>query len=102
MSLTTSPDLLSIGAFARRSRLSLKALRLYDELGLLPPAHVDAETGYRYYAAAQVDRARLIGLLRRLDMPLARIGRVLELEGASAAWTLTPPSSAGSRSVASR
>lgn len=85
MSLTTPSDLLSIGAFARRSRLSLKALRLYDELGLLPPAHVDSETGYRYYAAGQVDRARLIGLLRRLDMPLARIGRVLELEGATAA-----------------
>jgi DNA-binding transcriptional MerR regulator len=85
MSLTTSSDLLSIGAFARRSRLSLKALRLYDELGLLPPAQVDPETGYRYYAATQIDRARLIGLLRRLDMPLARIGRVLELEGAAAA-----------------
>lgn len=85
MSVTTSSDLLSIGAFASRSRLSLKALRLYDELGLLPPAQVDPETGYRYYAAAQVDRARLIGLLRRLDMPLARIGRVLEAEGVTAA-----------------
>lgn len=85
MSLTTPSDLRPIGAFASRSRLSQKALRLYDELGLLPPAHVDPETGYRYYAAAQVDRARLIGLLRRLDMPLARIGRVLELEGAHAA-----------------
>ena len=80
----TSTDLMTIGAFARRSRLSLKALRLYDELGLLAPAHVDADTGYRYYVAEQVDRARLIGLLRRLEMPLARIGRVLELDGASA------------------
>lgn len=80
----TSTDLMTIGAFARRSRLSLKALRLYDELGLLAPAHVDPETGYRYYVAEQVDRARLIGLLRRLEMPLARIGRVLELDGASA------------------
>ena len=85
MSVTAPSDRLSIGAFARRSRLSLKALRLYDELGLLPPAHVDPGTGYRHYAAEQVAQARLIGLLRRLDMPLARIRRVLDLEGAEAA-----------------
>jgi DNA-binding transcriptional MerR regulator len=85
MSLNGRRDLLAIGAFARRSRLSLKALRLYAELDLLPPAQVDAETGYRYYAVDQVERARLIGLLRRLDMPLARIARVLELEGKAAA-----------------
>ena len=85
MSLTAAPALLSIGAFAQRSRLSHKALRLYAELGLLPPAWVDPETGYRFYRADQVDRARLIGLLRRLDMPLARIGSVLELDGPDAA-----------------
>ena len=84
MSLTAAPGLLPIGAFAQRSRLSHKALRLYAELGLLPPAWIDPETGYRYYRADQVDRARLIGLLRRLDMPLARIGRVLELAGPDA------------------
>jgi DNA-binding transcriptional MerR regulator len=85
MSLTTAPDLLSIGAFAQRTRLSHKALRLYAELGLLQPAWIDPETGYRFYRSSQVDRARLIGLLRRLDMPLARIGRVLELAGPDAA-----------------
>jgi DNA-binding transcriptional MerR regulator len=85
MSVTAPSELLSIGAFARRSRLSLKALRLYDELGLLTPARVDPETGYRSYEAGQVGRARLIGLLRRLDMPLVRIGQVLELEGPDAA-----------------
>ena len=85
MSLNGRPDLLAIGAFARRSRLSLKALRLYAELDLLPPAQVDSETGYRYYAVGQIERARLIGLLRRLDMPLARIAGVLELEGKAAA-----------------
>jgi DNA-binding transcriptional MerR regulator len=84
MSLSAPPDLLSIGSFARRARLSHKALRLYAELGLLPPARVDPETGYRFYRAEQIERARLIGLLRRLDMPLARIGRVLELSGADA------------------
>jgi hypothetical protein len=43
-------DLMSIGEFARRSGLSANALRLYDELGLLPPARVDASSGYRFYA----------------------------------------------------
>jgi DNA-binding transcriptional MerR regulator len=81
MSLDGRPDLLSIGAFAQRSRLSLKALRLYAELDLLPPAEVERENGYRYYAVEQIERARLIGLLRRLEMPLARIGRVLALDG---------------------
>jgi DNA-binding transcriptional MerR regulator len=79
MSETTTTELLSIGAFARRSRLSLKALRLYDRLSLLVPARVDEGTGYRYYAADQVERARLIGLLRRLDMPLQRVAAVLDL-----------------------
>lgn len=69
---------LTIGELARRSRLSLKALRLYDELRLLPPHEVDPVTGYRYYRPDQAERARLIGLLRQLDMPLAEIAVVLE------------------------
>ena len=48
---------MSIGEFARLSRLSAKALRLYDELGLLPPAQVDLDSGYRWYAAGQLDNA---------------------------------------------
>ncbi|RPE43070.1 MerR-like DNA binding protein [Streptomyces sp. Ag109_O5-1] len=73
-------ELLTIGAFAGRSRLSAKALRLYDRLGLLAPAHVDEATGYRYYRAGQAERARLVALLRQLDMPLARIAEVVEAE----------------------
>ncbi|MGA4841326.1 MerR family transcriptional regulator [Streptomyces sp. G45] len=80
--------LLSIGAFARRTRLSAKALRLYDRQGLLPPAHVDEVTGYRYYRPEQVERARLVALLRRLDMPLAEIAAVVGLDGAAAAEAL--------------
>ena len=71
--------LLTIGAFARTSRLSIKALRLYDESGLLPPVCIDPETGYRYYDPAQLERARLVVWLRRLDMPLARIRLVCDL-----------------------
>ena len=71
--------LLTIGAFARTSRLSIKALRLYDDIGLLPPVCIDPATGYRYYDPAQLERARLVVWLRRLDMPLARIRLVCDL-----------------------
>ncbi|MBN0044756.1 MerR family transcriptional regulator [Streptomyces actuosus] len=76
---------MTIGAFAKACRLSPKALRLYDELGLLRPARVDADTGYRYYAAGQLERARLVAWLRRLGMPLADISRVCALAPAAAA-----------------
>jgi DNA-binding transcriptional MerR regulator len=68
---------LTIGIFARRSRLSPKALRLYDRLGVLRPAHVDEDNGYRRYTEAQLETARLVVLLRRLDMPLATVAEVL-------------------------
>ena len=64
---------MSIGEFARLSRLSAKALRLYDELGLLPPARVDPDSGYRWYAAGQLDNARLVASLRQIGVPLAQI-----------------------------
>lgn len=84
MSQTTASELLSIGAFSRRSRLSLKALRLYDQLGLLSPARIDPDSGYRYYGEHQIARARLIGLLRRLDMPLQRIAAVIDMPAGDA------------------
>jgi PPM family protein phosphatase len=77
--------LLSIGAFAHATRLSPKALRLYGELGLLPPAFVDPDSGYRFYDPAQLERARLVAWLRRLGMPLARIRVVCDLDPAQAA-----------------
>jgi len=66
-------NLLSIGEFAAASRLSQKALRLYGENGLLPPAWVDPESGYRYYRLEQLRSATLIAFLRRAGMPLAEI-----------------------------
>ncbi|MEU1329897.1 MerR family transcriptional regulator [Streptomyces sp. NPDC005865] len=83
--------LLTIGAFAKASRLSPKALRLYDELGLLRPAVVDPVTGYRRYAPDQLDRARLVGWLRRLGMPLARVQHVCALADADADTEATGP-----------
>lgn len=71
-------DLIPIGQFAAASRLSLKALRLYDENGLLRPAYVDPESGYRSYRLDQLRSATLVGLLRSADMPLVEIQRVLE------------------------
>ena len=82
------PGLTSIGEFSRRSRLSPKALRLYDRLGLLRPARVDQDSGYRWYAANQLDQARLIAGLRELGLPLAEIGSILSLDGPAAAERL--------------
>ncbi len=71
-------DLLSIGRFAEASRLSLKALRLYDHSGLLTPHHVDPHSGYRFYHVKQLERARLILLLRQIHTPLATIRDILD------------------------
>ena len=75
----------SIGEFARRSRLSVKALRLYDELGVLVPARVDEASGYRYYDVAQLDAARLVAMLRQLDLPLSTIRELLACDPVDAA-----------------
>jgi DNA-binding transcriptional MerR regulator len=81
-------DQMSIGEFASRSRLSAKALRLYDEQGLLPPARVDADSGYRFYEPGQLKHARLIAALRELQVPLAEIKAILPLESLQAAERL--------------
>ncbi len=68
-----SEERLSIGRFARLCGLSIHALRHYDELGLLAPAEVDPDTGYRFYRPEQLERARQIARLRDLDVPLPRV-----------------------------
>jgi DNA-binding transcriptional MerR regulator len=67
----------TIGEFSRATHLSVKALRHYDEIGLLVPADVDPSSGYRHYQAAQVPSAHLVKRLRDLEMPLPRIREVL-------------------------
>ena len=81
--------LLTIGAFARASRLSPKALRLYDELGLLRPVRVDSYSGYRYYSPDQLEQARLVAWLRRVGMPLAKIAEINGLPRAEVAAEVT-------------
>ena len=97
---------MSIGEFARDSRLSAKALRLYDELGLLPPARVDEDSGYRFYEPGQLKQARLIAALRELQFPLAEIKAILVLEPVRAAervqqfWAATEASHTSRRALA--
>jgi DNA-binding transcriptional MerR regulator len=68
----------TIGEFSRLTHLTVKTLRHYHEQGLLVPYAVDEASGYRRYAVEQVPDALLIGRLRRLDMPLAQVRRVLD------------------------
>lgn len=80
---------LGIGEFARRSRLSPKALRLYDDRGLLIPQRVDGFSGYRFYGDAQLERARMIVALRQLDVPLVEVKELLDLPRDQAAERIT-------------
>ena len=76
---------ISIGEFARRSRLSLKALRLYDKRGVLVPSRVDHASGYRYYDTAQLDQARLVVMMRELQLSLKAVKELLACDPADAA-----------------
>jgi DNA-binding transcriptional MerR regulator len=76
-------ELLTISAFARQVGLTPSALRFYDDCGLLRPASVDEQNGYRYYAPSQEARAALLRDLREIDLPLAEVRVVLD-EGAAA------------------
>jgi DNA-binding transcriptional MerR regulator/predicted enzyme related to lactoylglutathione lyase len=70
--------LLSIGRFAAVTGLTVTALRHYDEVGLLAPAHVDPATGYRWYETAQAPRADVIRRLRAVDLPLDEVAAVVD------------------------
>jgi DNA-binding transcriptional MerR regulator/DNA gyrase inhibitor GyrI len=70
-------DLLPIGTFSRAAQISIKALRHYAQLSLLAPRYIDPESGYRYYHSDQLREARLIRMMRQVDMPLATIRAVL-------------------------
>lgn len=69
--------MLKIGEFSRLSRISVRMLRHYDEIGLLAPDTVDPETGYRYYSEEQLAAASRITALREMDFSLAAIGEML-------------------------
>ena len=69
--------LLRIGELARLGDVSVKALRFYDDQGLLRPEHVDPRTGYRYYTLAQAETLAMITNLRMVDFTIAEIAALL-------------------------
>jgi DNA-binding transcriptional MerR regulator len=62
-----------IGDFARLGRISVRALRYYDEIGLMKPVEVDNFTGYRYYSAGQLPRLHYISALKEAGLSLEEI-----------------------------
>jgi len=70
-------ELVTAGRFGSLTLLSAKALRIYADRGLLPPARVDPVNGYRYYAPDQVRTGWLIGLLRTAGLSLEEIGQIV-------------------------
>lgn len=70
--------MLKIGDFSKLSRISIRMLRHYDEIGLLHPQTVDDFTGYRYYSEEQLPLAGRIQTLKELGFSLAIIGNILE------------------------
>jgi effector-binding domain-containing protein len=75
--------MLKIGEFSKLSRVSVKALRHYDEIGLLRPVRVDPFTGYRFYGHEQLPRLNRVLALRDLGFTLEQVGLMLD-EGVSA------------------
>jgi DNA-binding transcriptional MerR regulator len=68
---------LTIGEFSRITHLSIKVLRRYQQAGLLEPARVDSQTGYRYYGLPQVPTAQVIHRFRQLGMPVRQVGELV-------------------------
>jgi len=69
--------MLKIGDFSRLSRVTVKALRYYDEIGLLKPVSVDRFSGYRYYEVGQLPHLNRILVLKNLGLSLEEISRML-------------------------
>ncbi len=81
--------LLTVGELAQRTGLTSKAVRHYDRVDLLRPAHVDPTTGYRYYGREQLAAARVVQLLRAVDVPLEEVRACLASDGDPAVLTRT-------------
>ena len=76
--------MLSIGDFSRMTYLSVKALRHYHDVGVLEPASIDPDTGYRFYLPSQVGLAQMIRRLRDLGMPLDEVRTIVSAPDSSA------------------
>ena len=80
--------MLQIGEFSRLSRISVRMLRHYDQVGLLKPVEQDAQTGYRRYAVSQLAEANRITVLRDLGFPIREIGRLAHADDGELARAL--------------
>ena len=69
--------MLKIGDFSKLSRVSIRMLRHYDEIGLLKPVWIDPDSGYRYYAPEQLPIAGRITALKDMGFGLTAIGEIL-------------------------
>jgi len=69
--------MLSIGEFSQVTRLSVKALRLYHEKGILVPGSVNLRSKYRYYGSRDVERALIVRRLRELGFSLQEIKEIV-------------------------
>ena len=68
----------SIGEFSKITGLTVKALRFYHEQGILVPASIDVESGYRHYDERSVERARIVAQLRAFEFTVREIKDVLD------------------------
>ena len=69
--------MLKIGEFSKLSQLSIRMLRHYDDIGLLPPAVIDPSNGYRYYQPEQLTQVSLIRFFQALGLSLQEIKLLL-------------------------
>lgn len=67
-----------ISEFSKITSLTVKALRYYDEQGILVPSHRDSQNGYRYYSEEDFRRAQMVALLRSLDFSISELRDVME------------------------
>ena len=71
-------EMLKIGEFSKLSRVSIRMLRHYDDIGLLKPAEIDRFTGYRYYSPDQLPIIGRITALKDMEFQLADIVKIFE------------------------
>jgi DNA-binding transcriptional MerR regulator len=76
--------MIKIGDFSKLSQVSIKALRLYDQIGLLKPIEVDSSSGYRFYSASQLPRLNRILAFKGLGFSLEQISQLLDQQIPSA------------------
>lgn len=74
-------QLFTVGQFSKISGLSVKTLRFYHEKGILVPARIDESSGYRYYDARAIERARIIVWLREMEFSIDDISEILKVTG---------------------